>query len=102
MTLKPGTRLCSQTCDTEVVVVTAPDSEVELTCGGAPLVPKGEPVERVEISAGLDTGTQLGKRYTSEDAPGLEVLVTKAGAGTLAIGTTPLEIKAAKPLPASD
>lgn len=102
MTLKPGIRLCSQACDTEIVVVSAPDGDVDLTCGGAPLVPKGEPVERVEISAGLDTGTQLGRRYTSEDAPGLEVLVIKAGAGTLAIGTTPLEIKAAKPLPASD
>jgi len=32
----------------------------------------------------------------------VEVLVTKPGAGTLAIGTTPLVLKDSKPLPASD
>jgi hypothetical protein len=30
------------------------------------------------------------------------VLVTKAGAGTLAVGETALSLKEAKPLPASD
>jgi hypothetical protein len=30
------------------------------------------------------------------------VLVTKAGKGTLSVGETPLVIKEAKPLPASD
>ncbi len=45
-------------------------------------------------------GTLMGKRYV--DDGGAEVLVTKAGAGSLSIGTTPLEIKEAKPLPASD
>jgi hypothetical protein len=44
---------------------------------------------------------ELGKRYTDEGGT-LEVLVTKAGPGTLANGTTPLVLKAAKPLPASD
>ena len=43
----------------------------------------------------------MGKRYT-EDTGALEVLVTKPGAGTLAIGTTPLVLKDSKPLPASD
>ena len=42
----------------------------------------------------------MGKRYV--DDAGAEVLVTKAGKGTLSVGSTPLAIKEAKPLPASD
>ncbi|MGY4652349.1 hypothetical protein ACVWWN_006145 [Mycobacterium sp. URHB0021] len=45
-------------------------------------------------------GNAMGKRYVDEG--GGEVLVTKAGAGTLSIGDTPLNRKEAKPLPASD
>ena len=45
-------------------------------------------------------GTLLGKRYTDDGA--LEVLCTKAGEGSLSIGDTPLVLKEAKPLPASD
>jgi hypothetical protein len=45
-------------------------------------------------------GNVMGKRYVDES--GAEVLVTKAGAGTLSIGDVPLSIKEAKPLPASD
>ncbi len=42
----------------------------------------------------------MGKRYVDE--AGAEVLVTKAGAGTLSVGATALSLKEAKPLPASD
>ena len=42
----------------------------------------------------------MGKRYVDES--GAEVLVTKAGKGTLSVGTTALTVKEAKPLPASD
>jgi hypothetical protein len=42
----------------------------------------------------------MGKRYV--DGSDAEVLVTKAGAGSLSVGTTVLVIKEAKPLPASD
>jgi hypothetical protein len=42
----------------------------------------------------------MGKRYI--DDTGAEVLVTKAGSGSLSIGTIPLVVKEAKPLPASD
>lgn len=44
-------------------------------------------------------GSTMGKRYVDGDA---EVLVTKAGAGSLSVGATPLTLKEAKPLPASD
>jgi hypothetical protein len=42
----------------------------------------------------------MGKRYL--DDGGAEILVTKAGTGTLAIGTISLHLKVATPLPASD
>ena len=36
--LKPGTRMRSATCDTEVMIIAAPSDDAELTCGGAPLI----------------------------------------------------------------
>lgn len=55
----------------------------------------------VELEPGFDGGTLLGKRYT--DAQGsFELLCTKAGAGSLSVGDTPLVLSGAKPLPASD
>ena len=91
----------SVTCTTEVVVVRA-SGDVDLRCGGQPMVdisdgggPSGEP------AAGFDGGTQIGKRYGGEDA-GVEVLCTKPGAGSLSVGETVLDMQGAKPLPASD
>jgi hypothetical protein len=45
-------------------------------------------------------GSLMGKRYV--DTTGAEVLVTKAGAGTLSVGSVPLTIKEAEPHLASD
>ena len=53
-----------------------------------------------ELDPNFSDGTVMGKRYV--DDSGAELLVTKAGAGSLSIGDTPLELKTAKPLPASD
>lgn len=102
--LTTGTRLRSQVCGTEVIVVRPPQGSVDLTCGGVPMMPLAEarPDETAAPIAGLDTGTQLGKRYTTAGEDDFEVLVTKAGAGSLADDRTPLEIKAAKALPSSD
>lgn len=99
--IKNGTRLRSQVCDTQVIVVRASDSLDDLRCGGAPMVPIGaEPSGEAQLDPTLADGTTMGKRYV--DDAGAEVLVTKAGTGTLSIGTTPLALKEAKPLPASD
>jgi hypothetical protein len=86
---------------TEVVVVKAPGEPVDLRCGGRPLVALDAEVTHQGIEAGFDGGTQLGKRYADE-ALGLEVLCTKGGDGALSVGETILEVKGAKPLPASD
>ena len=99
--LKAGTRLRSVTDATEVVVVKTPGDPVDLRCGGHPLVAMDDEVTPQGVEAGFDGGTQLGKRYADE-ALGLEILCTKGGEGSLSVGETILEVKGAKPLPASD
>lgn len=102
MELKPGMRLRSAVCDTEVVVIRIPTPDLDLRCGGAPLVPiESDAGGSGTPAAGFDEGTQLGKRYGDEES-GVEVLCTKAGAGSLSIGDTVLPVKGAKPLPSSD
>jgi hypothetical protein len=99
--IKNGTRLQSQVCDTQVIVVRSADSLDDLRAGGAPMVPIGDDsASDLTIDPALSDGTLMGKRYVDEG--GAEVLVTKAGKGTLSVGATPLTIKEAKPLPASD
>lgn len=100
--LRPGSRLRSAVDATEVVVVKPPAGPVDLRCGGQPMVPLGS-----EAGAGAmpspehADGTLLGKRYVDADQT-LEVLCTKPGDGSLSVGDEPLQIKEAKPLPASD
>lgn len=99
--MKVGTRLRSQVCTTQVVVVRSGDGLDDLRCGGAPMI-------GLDASADGDTaldpefadGTILGKRYVT--ASGGELLATKGGDGTLTIGGVALQLKEVKPLPASD
>ena len=100
MQLKPGTRLESVTCATQVVVVRAPADDVDLRCGGEPMQEVGGGGERRPMS-GTGEPTLTGKRYADEDR-GLELLCTRAGEGWLSIGDDPLLVKGAKPLPSSD
>ena len=99
--IKNGTRLRSQVCDTQVIVVRSAESLDELRCGGQPMLTLDaeRPADGSPDPAFSD-GTAMGKRYVDEG--GAEVLVTKAGAGSLSVGTTALALKEAKPLPASD
>ena len=101
MELKVGARLQSVTCDGQVVVVKAPAGELDLRCGGEPMVALGEEAPRREIAADQAEGTTPGKRYTNDDGS-IELLCTKAGAGSLAVDGAPLTLKDAKPLPSSD
>ena len=96
-----GTRLQSRVCDTQVIVVRAADSLDDLRCGGHPMAPMGlEASTDGTLDPAFSDGNAMGKRYVDES--GAEILVTKAGKGTLSIGTTALARKEAKPLPASD
>ena len=103
--IKNGTRMQSQVCDTQVIVVRSADSLDDLRAGGVPMVPldsQKDPAKSAELSIdpAFSEGNAMGKRYVDES--GAEVLVTKAGAGTLSVGDTALSLKEAKPLPASD
>lgn len=99
--IKNGTRLQSQVCDTQVIVVRASEALDDLRIGGAPAIPIGDtPDASLTLDNRFAAGTLMGKRYV--DDAGSEVLVTKAGQGSLSVGATILQLKEAKPLPASD
>lgn len=99
---KPGTRLRSPVCETEVVIVKAPAGGLDLRCGGHPMLPVDqERTEGLSAEPGLDGGTLMGKRYTDESGE-IELLCTKPGSASLSVGDEPLELKDAKPLPSSD
>ncbi len=101
VTLKPGARLFSAVCTTEMITVKAPAGEVDLTIGG--VAPVGSAAERTggDVVDGHGGGAAMGKRYVDE-AGTIELLCTKPGPGVPALGGTPLQLKDAKPLPASD
>src|ERR1700744_1424271 len=91
--MKPrlGQVLASTVDSTTVIVVRAPDGEIDLTCAGVTMwdprcggsSPAGE-ADPPPLSA-----TQMGKRYADERI-GLELLSTKPGKGTIAVNGVPL------------
>lgn len=98
MMMKPGSKLKSQVCDTEVMVIRCGEGQIE--CGGAAMAADkpATPGTPAEAFAG---GTLMGKRYV--DAAGtFELLCVKPGKGALSVDGTVLSVKDAKPLPASD
>lgn len=99
--LKPGSRWKSVACSTEIVIVRPPSAEGVLLCGGAEMVPLGTEAAALPLDPSASGGVAIGKRYIDEPS-GLEVLGTKAGAGSLFFDGRPLQMKEAKPLPASD
>ena len=100
--VKPGTRLLSAVCSTELIAVKAPGGEVELTIGGVP--PVTATADRVgdgSVLDGFGGGSLMGKRYV--DAAGqYELLCVKPGKGSLSVDGVALVVKDAKPLPSSD
>lgn len=96
---KPGTRLSSTVCKTQIMALRVPIEELEITCGGAPMQ-VGDPAELGAMS-GENSGTLVGKRYTDADET-MEFLCTRGGEGTVAIKGYVIDIKAAKKLPSSD
>ena len=95
--MKPGTRLKSAVCDTEVMVIRAGEGTVE--CGGSPMAESKQ--EGGELAPDRAGGTMIGKRYVDEAAT-FELLCVKPGKGSLSVDGALLSIKDAKPLPASD
>jgi hypothetical protein len=97
--MKPGTKLKSTACDTEVIVVRAPPAGL-LTCGGVAMAAE-RTGDLAPLNPAYAAGSKIGKRYTDE-AGTLEVLCIKPGAGSLALDGVALQVKEAKPLPSSD
>ena len=99
--MKKGTKLRSAVCETEVIVIRGSDVVVE--CGGSPMTeqPAGRSAQRGGVNPAFAQGTKIGKRYV-DAGESVEVLCVKAGEGSLSIGGVALQVKDAKPLPASD
>lgn len=100
--LKPGARLRSAVCSTEIIVIKAPSNPLELSCGGAAMLePPGPPDAGAAPAPGADGSTAMGKRYVNADSS-LEVLCTRAGAGSLFADRAPLGFRESRALPSSD
>ena len=96
--MKPGTKLKSAVCDTEVMVIKG--NNIVVDCGGKPMSDTA-PASRSEVDAAFAEGCKMGKRYVNNDGT-VELLCVKAGKGSLSIGGESLQIKDSKPLPSSD
>jgi hypothetical protein len=96
--MKPGSKLKSAVCDTEVMVIRGSGLVVE--CGGKPMADE-KPATLGEVDPAFAEGTKIGKRYINADNS-VELLCVKAGKGSLAINGEALQTKDAKPLPSSD
>lgn len=94
--MKPGSRLKSAACDSEVVVIRYGGGTI--ACGGAAMSESGG---GAELDPALAVGTLMGKRYV-DGAGTVELLCVKAGKGSLTLDGAELATKDAKPLPASD
>lgn len=96
--MKPGTKLKSAVCDTEVMIIRMGAGAIE--CGGAPMA-EAAPESKGEMSPDFSGGTNIGKRYVDADGT-WELLCVKGGKGSLSIDGIALTTKEAKPLPSSD
>jgi hypothetical protein len=100
--LKPGLRLKSAVCGTEVMVIRSAPGEHDLRCGGVPMLAAGETApEGATAEPALAGGTLVGKRYVDAQEH-YELLCTRAGEGSLSLDGAPLGVKQAKALPSSD
>lgn len=96
--MKPGSKLKSAACDVEVMVIKAAPGVI--ACGGSEMVAE-RGSDQPALDPGQAGGCMMGKRYTDADGT-VEVLCIKPGAGSLSFNGVPMQLKDAKPLPASD
>ncbi len=101
-TLKPGLRLKSAVCSTEIMVIRSPREPADLRCGGmAMLLPTEQPPAQAPLDPAHAQGTLIGKRYVDAQERA-EILCTQGGAGSLMLDGVLMTIKQAKALPSSD
>jgi len=100
--LKPGMRLRSAVCTTEIMVIKTASTPVDIACGGASMLDgSAQATPGAMPAADAAAGTQMGKRYVDE-AETIEVLCVRAGAGSLAMGGELLRFRESRALPTSD
>ena len=101
-TIKPGLRLRSAVCSTQIMVIRSAGGEFQLCCGGVEMIPPGDtPPPETRLDPTQAQGSLIGKRYI--DAAGrVELLCTQGGEGSLTLNGAPMGIKPAQPLPSSD
>jgi hypothetical protein len=100
--LKPGLRLKSAVCATEVMIIRGLPAEAQLECGGREMLAVTEQVPAdARPDPALAQGSLIGKRYVDAEER-YELLCTKGGEGSLVLNGSPLGIKQAKALPSSD
>jgi len=97
---KPGVKLSSTVCKTQIMALRVPSEALEITCGGAQMQ-VGEPAELGTPSSDAKGGSLVGKRYVDE-AEAMEFLCTRGGDGSVSVNGIALGIKQAKQLPSSD
>lgn len=96
--MKPGIRLKSAVCDTEVMIIRCNEGTIE--CGGT-VMSESKPADSGAVNSDFADGTLLGKRYVDSEGQ-FELLCVKSGAGSLSVNGEKLVTKDAKALPASD
>jgi hypothetical protein len=98
--LKPGTRLKSAVCDTQVMVIKSDGVEHDLRCGGVEVIEANADGSGT-LDPAFSEGSMMGKRYVNEGET-IELLCTKGGKGSLSLDGAPIQPKQAKALPTSD
>jgi hypothetical protein len=100
--IKPGLRLKSAVCSTEVMVIRAPPGEAVIACGGSEMLSGSDPaLSGATLDPANTHGSLIGKRYVDAEER-YELLCTKGGEGSLTLNGAPLQVKQAKALPSSD
>ena len=68
--IKPGLRLKSAVCSTEIMVIRAPGREAQLCCGGAEMIAMSEAsVPGARLDSAHAQGSLIGKRYVDASRP---------------------------------
>jgi hypothetical protein len=99
--IKPGVRLKSAVCHSEVIVIRGSLPAADLRCGGAPMLAAGDAPNAGALDPAHAGGTLIGKRYVNAGDT-VELLCTKGGEGSLTLDAETLTVKQAKALPSSD
>jgi len=100
--MKPGLRLKSAVCSTEIMIIRSPPVPAHICCGGVEMLALTEqPAAGALLDPAQAHGSLIGKRYVDAQDR-VEILCTQGGAGSLMLDGVLMVLKQAKALPSSD